>query len=152
MADTQKGIGVVWGVGSIVATGCVINTTTRTGLPQGADFTYESDSAQLTNEDGEVVGMAFYNARGRYTFTIVPSSDAATPSEAEALTNQDAMLVAPGTLMTLTTDGASTVPIGLNSGKYLVEQSRLRRTNTGPTLIEVDVFTYSANDVTATVS
>lgn len=141
MGVIQKGLAVSWGVNGITATGVVI---TSASMMQNADFTRASKKAELLDADGEPAGLAYYDRNETFTISVVPAH---ATTVAGALVNQDAMLVAPGTVVTLT-DTKSTIT---DPTPYLLTESRLRRTNTGASIVEMDMVRYE-NDITSTVT
>jgi len=146
MAATLKGKAAVWGVQGLTFSGVVISATT--GKIQSLDFTKDSDVVQLEDEQGEVVGESFFNAKHVINITVIPIDATAI---ATAQTNLDAMIPAPGTTITIA-DTTSTVTDGTNSGKFSVLSTKLGKTNKGYATIDMQIRQYVANDVTTAIS
>ena len=97
------------------------------------------------------------------TVTAVPA-DRLTPTEADAIINQDAMLPAPGTVIyiqdsnsavtdgTFTTAGPTPGPGVAAAARYVCTGSRLRKTNTSFSVIEMDLVQYDSYDVSVAIT
>ena len=141
MAETLRGVGVIWGVGAMTMSGVVASTD----FVQSADFAWQSEKEELRGNDGEVRGLCYYNSTKTLTITVVPSA-VASGGIAGAVTSAAGMLIDPGTPVTLTDPKSADA-----AGVYILESCRLRRTNNGIALIEMDLIRY-ATDLSATVS
>lgn len=155
---TLKGLAVRWGIPStapgLTATldvvGVIIdsNRATPKGLVQSADLTWTSDKTELTSSLGETVGMAFHKPMKTFTISVIP---AATDTEANAIIEQDKILVAPGTKVVIDDPGCAKTETVPTCSNYIAEGSRLRRTNTGAAVVEIDLVQYFA-DLSATTA
>lgn len=141
---TLKGIGVRWGVGATATVGSVIGTGER----QSADFTYTSNRQELLDETGKRVGVAFVDTEKALTITVVPAGATA----AAAATNADAIVVVPGTAVTITdTHIDASAPVDI-AGAYVAEGSRIRETNNGAMIVEIDLYQASEIASYATIT
>jgi hypothetical protein len=142
MAETIKGVGIVWGVNGISLTAGIVSGTTL-AKTQSFNFDRSADKAEIRDGDGEVCGQAFYNAKRTLSLTVVPTGT----SLANAVTSADAWTPAPGTLITIVdADGA------IVDGNYNLISAKLRGSNTEARMADIELERYEANDVTATIS
>ena len=132
MAVTLKGKGVRWGVGM---TGTIITTS----LAQSGDMTYSSNTAELLDKDGIRVGVAFIDTEKTISITVVPSGATA----AAAATQVDEIVLAPGTAVTITDAHVAAAADVDVAGAYVAEGSRIRETNSGAMLLEIDLYQTS---------
>lgn len=142
MAVTLKGLAVVWGCGNLTMTGVAISSTT--GQFQNYDFSRSSDTAKLSDSNGEHAGRAFFDASRTINVTVIPS-DASTIAQAK--TNLNAMLPAPGTEVTVAdADGAVIDELYPGSGTsiYLCETATLNATNDGPRSITLNLVQHES--------
>ena len=136
MAVTLKGVSVCWGVGMTATVGSVISATS---LRQSADFGYTANTENLLDHEGKRKGMAFIDHERTITITVVPAST----TKAAAAAELDLIVVAPGTEVTITAahdEGDGDIAI---AGSYAAEGSRIRETNNGATLLEIDLYRTS---------
>lgn len=143
MATLQKGLAVNWGVDGVTCTGAVIAAPSSV---QSAELNWSAKKTELLDANGEAVGLAYSDPTKAFTISVIPAHDTLIGNPG-ALATQDAMVVAPGTVVTLT-DTGSTKTTGI---PYLLTESRLRRTNTGAAIVEMDLIAYST-DVTTTIT
>lgn len=143
MAETLKGLGVVWGVGGKTFTGF----STATFKTQSLGLQRTSDKAEIKDEDGEVVGQVFHNEKKVLSLSVVPSG----ASVAAAGTSLDNLMPSIGTTITVTDTTNATVD-GSHTGKYNLLSANLRFVNDGPAVIDMEMEQYVANDVTGAIS
>jgi len=150
MAETLKGLGVVWGCGSYTMTGVVINGTV--GKMQSFDFNRSAEMASIRDPVGDTVGEAYYDAKAEISLNVIPSDASATST---AITNMLAMLPAPGTAVTVVdADGTDTIieKASAHAGAYVCVSSSLNRTNAGPASISMQLKRFDAYDISSTIS
>ena len=145
---TLRGSGIIFGTGVTASAGIIISATT--GFVQSEDFSRQAEKTEVKDGIGDVRTVAYSNLTKSMTVVVVPA-DTATPTTADAVVNADAMLVAPGTIVTIA-DANSTVTDGTHTAKYLLDGCRRRTTNTGEAVVEADLMQYDANDVAVAVS
>ena len=146
MADTLKGCGVSWGTSGVSGTGVVFSSSV--GEMQSTDLARAATTMELRNGDGDVVGMAFSDLKKTFSVSIIPSH---ATTKATARTQMDLMIPAVGEVVTLA-DTSCTVTAGDNAGKYLLDAARVRYTNTGFAVVELDLTQFDANDVAVDVT
>lgn len=135
---TLKGHAVRWGTPGVGATvGVIIGTPSQV---QSTDLTWASSRTELSDATGETVGVAFHNATKTLTISVIP---AATDTEANAIVAQDLMLLTPGTKVTVGDTGCSKTV--LLDADYILESARLRRSNAGAAIVEMDLIQYSTD-------
>jgi len=135
MAATLKGLAVNWGVATTATVGAVIST----GKRQSADFNNSGNIQELLDENGVRVGVAVVESEKTLTITVVPAGATADAASTEA----NAIIPTPGEAVTITSsnvDAGAAVDI---AGAYVAEGSRIRETNTGAMLIEIDLYQAS---------
>lgn len=151
MAVIKNGTGLVWGSDNLTFTGVVINSGT-TGHVQSYDFRRESDMEELRDGDGNVIGAAFYNDSKTLTVTCIPA-DVATPTIAGAEDNMNAMIVQPGTVVTVVDAENGTGAIETsNSGKYVLLDIGINRTNRSMATVSMTIKQWVDNDVAVAIS
>lgn len=146
MSETLKGKGIVWGIGGTLTmaklpSGTIIDSS---DMAQSEDFAWQSEKEEIRSGTGEPGAIAYYNPTKTVTVTVIPSA----ASIADAKTSMDEMLLLAGTGAAITDPASSIVGAPAN---YIVEQTRLRRTNTGAALIEMDLIKYGT-DLSTTIS
>jgi len=144
---TLIGKAVLWG--NELTSAAIISDTT--GIPTDATFSWITDTDELLNASGSLVGKCHYGFGKRFTLTVIPADRTGTPAVATARTNMDALLPAPGTTLTLA-DAHSGVTDATNTGKFQVVRSTLKTVNNGPAVVELEVVQYTAHDITTTVA
>jgi len=167
---TLTGKAAIWGNGVYGATATAMlfgtgATSVKYGIGTGADFERFSDVADLPDNDGNTVGRAYYAHGKRFTVTAVPADRVTAFAESAAQTNAADMLPAPGTVIyitdsnsaitdgTFTTAGPTPGTVGLaTAARYVCTGSRLRKTNTGAAVAELDLIQYDAYDISVEVS
>lgn len=138
MAETVKGVGIVWGVNGITCTAGIVSANNAAQI-QSFNFDRTSDTAQIRNGDGETVGKVFYDGKKVLSLTVIPS--AATLSA--AATSADSWTPAPGTRVVMAdADGA------ILEGAYNLLSAKLRGTNTEARMADIELESFDANDVT----
>lgn len=143
MAETLKGLGIIWGVNGKTFTGF----STATFKTQTLSLNRTADKAEVKNESGEVVGQVFYNEKKALSLSVVPSGS----SIANAGTALDNLLPAIGTTITVADSTNATVD-GHHTGKYNLTSASLRFTNEGVATIDMEMEQFTANDVTGAIS
>lgn len=116
---TQKGIGVVWGIGTT-------NVTAGTGVLRPTQQALGKDIELIEHRDttGEVVGTTTFNATQTLEIDIYPAGSTLAAA-ADAAVN----FPAPGATVALTDSGDSEI-----NGTWLVTASSKRKTNTDKTI------------------
>lgn len=147
---TQRGVGVVFGVSGMTFTGF----GTITGI-HNKNHTYrrESDSKEIRNGDGDVVGKVYYNERRTMTLEVVPAGADINTSQTNAvnLLGFGGTPAPPGTIVTVAEADTQLDPIWEtpHSGAWLLENMEMRRTDTDEALITLELMQYTANVATA---
>lgn len=114
---TQKGIGVVWGIGTTeLSVGSASGKLKHTSQSLGKDI----ELMEHRDESGEVKGVTTFNATQTLELDIYPAG-ATLAAAADALVN----FPAPGSTVTLTDSGDTEI-----DGVWLVTASSKRKTNT----------------------
>lgn len=147
MAETVKGVGVFWGIGSsFAAAGTGISTTgSPTLLPQSVDFDADSERVDIADYKGETVGAVFFNQKQTLRIEVIPT--AATIANAKGA----AILPEPGTLVTIT-DTADTEVSGTNSGKYIFIRGSKRRSNKDVVRLTFELEQFLGSDISTTIA
>jgi hypothetical protein len=147
MAETIKGVGVFWGIGSsFVAAGTGISTTGSPTLrPQSVDFGVESERVDISDYKGETVGAVFFNQKHTLSMEVIPT--AATIANAKGAS----ILPEPGTLVTIT-DTDDTEASGTHSGKYLFIRGSKRRSNKDVVRLTFELEQFLGSDISSTVA
>lgn len=149
MSITYAGAAVVFGAGNISsASGLIISSTTV--RVQSNDFTRDGESVELLDEVSDCIGIATFNKKKSLTIVGVPWHATVKQSSAgvaaSAAANMNAACPAPGVIAVIT-DADGSIIDGDFGAKYSVISSRVRRTNNGPAMIEVDLEQFDAYDV-----
>jgi hypothetical protein len=125
MAESQRGVGVVWG---ITTTGAAY-TGSGTLRHQSQSFARSSDMEETRDELGEVINVTAYNQQQEIQLTVVPSG--ATMAAAKASN----IVPVPGEKLTITD---ADVSLGGGSTKdYMVVSATMNKTNNGKATIEI---------------
>lgn len=146
MAEVIKGLGIRWGAQGITMTAGIVSSSNGQKV-QSIDFERTSDKGEIKNDLGEVVGQVFYNGKRVLRLTVIPSG----ATIAAAQTSVDAHLIAPGTKITVA-DANGAVIDGAHSGGYNLLSAKMRGQNTEGVMVDIEMETYDANDVTATIA
>lgn len=143
MAETVKGVGVFWGIGSSFAmAGTGISGTHR---PQSVDFDADSERVDIADYKGETVGAVFFNQKQTLRVEVIPT--AATIAAAKT----GSILPEPGALVTIT-DTADTEVSGTNSGKYIFVRGSKRRSNKDVVRLTFELEQYLGSDISTTIA
>ena len=149
MAVTQKGVGVVWGVGNLTFTGITIETA---GKIQSYDFTRDSEVNALKDTEGETVGEQYFDRKRTLNLQVVPSSTTIALAKAALVT----LLPEPGTVVTLADTDAVGTPLESvtdnTTGKYVVVSAKVGRSNTGFATVDMALKSFDARDVATTIT
>ena len=151
MAVTLKGLGVVWGVGTVGATASAAIIDSDKAKVQSAQFGKSAGESLLKDEKGETVGAAIFNKRHEFTITCIPVDPDTATGIADAKVNLQALLPAIGTKVTIT-DSESTIVDGTHSGEYIVTAVSNGRTNNGFATITMSLRQYVATNISATIT
>ena len=145
---TIKGVGLRFGTG-LTATGIVI--AENGGAVQSSNVDRTADKAELRDKNNDVIGVVYSNLMKTIRITVKPM-DSATPTEADAKTNLDAMLKAAGTTMVLTAYDNSANVIAEHSGNFNVDATHLVESIGEVAAVEIEATQHDANDTTAAVA
>lgn len=117
---TQKGIGVVWGIGTA-------NLTAGQGLLRPTQQSLGKDVELIEHRDtvGEVKGLTTFNSTTTLEMDVYPADNASIADAEDAAEN----FPAPGTPVTLTDTTDSEI-----NGEWLVITSTKRKTNNDKTI------------------
>ncbi len=148
MAEVQKGIAVRWGVSGITFTG--ITLASDASKLQSLEFNRTSDKHEVKDSAGEVAAQIFYNHKKSVTITVIPAAiTGAHISDANG--NILAWLPAPGTTLTAV-DTAGAFIDAASAATYNVISAKARLSNDGPTVCDLEIERYDANEVTGTAN
>lgn len=134
---TQKGIGVVWGIGTT-------NVTAGTGVLRQTQQALSKDIELIEHRDttGEVVGTTTFNATQTLELDVYPAGTTLAGA-ADAAVN----FPVPGTTVALTDSGDSEI-----NGTWLVTASSKRKTNTDKTIGTISCKKWAGVSNYATIS
>lgn len=143
MALSQKGFGVVWGVSGVTVSGysgtAYYNVST-------ANSERGSARKEILDGNGELIGQVFYDARKKFSISVVPTFNSATGGLAGAKASMDALTPAPGTAITIAdSDGT------IFDGVYSCLSAKLNRSNTGEATIDMELELSEVNSGATTV-
>lgn len=127
MAETQRGVGVVWGI----TTSSTPFTGTGTFRHQSQQFSRTSDSDETRDSDGDVINVTTYNQQEELQMTVVPSGATLVAARSSNI------VPTPGSRVqiidTLDTEVGASSP-----GKdYMVVSASKSKSNTGKSTIEM---------------
>ena len=132
-----------WGVGNGTS---LTGTGVATMLIQSAEFTPAATRADIMDEKGGTVGVAFANATNRLTVEGLVTGDNLADAKAQALETPS-----PGTVVTVA-DTDDTEIVGEHTGKWFVVEATKRKVNTDMVRMSIQLEQIVATDVTATVA
>jgi hypothetical protein len=142
MAETIRGVGVVWGLGSdFSATGTGVGTF----LPQGADFEVEADEVEIPDYKGETIGEIFLNEKNTLKMEVIPKGTTL------ALARAANVLPSPGAVITVVDTNDAEIA-GATTTAYLFIRGSKRKSVKDVVKLNFELKRYVANDVTATVA
>lgn len=153
MAELNKGIGIKWGVAGITFAAGIVSTNDGQHV-QSLNLNLTSDSQEVRNNIGEVVGKVYYNGRKELSISVIPSALTATNTKLKAKQSLYAHMLPPGTTVQLAdpSDDEPDNPIDKTfAGNFNVVSSRMGLTNTGIAVVDLELETFVDNDVTAAV-
>lgn len=135
---TQKGIGVVWGIGTSNL------TTTGTGIlrPNRQGLSDTQETSEHRDENGEVKGVTLFNRTKTVTLDVYPAG-ATLANAAAALTNRPA----PGDVITLV-DSTDTQL----AGDYLVTGVEVNKEPTSKVAFTITAIRHSGVSSYTTIS
>ncbi len=142
MAETIRGVGVVWGIGSDFA---VTATGMGTFLPQGVDFDTDAEEVEIADYKGETVGEIFFNEKDTLKMEVIPKGTSI------ALAKAANILPSPGAVVTVV-DTNDTEIAGATTTAYLFIRGSKRKSAKGAVTLNFELKRYIANNVTATIS
>jgi L-asparaginase/Glu-tRNA(Gln) amidotransferase subunit D len=149
MAETIKGVGVFWGIGSSFAmAGTGIPTTgTPTLRPQSIDFGVEAERVDIADYKGETVGSVFFNQKQTLSIEVIPTAGTIANAKGASI------LPEPGALVTITdTVDTELSEAASQSGKYIFIRGSKRRSNKDVVRLTFELEQYLANDISGTVA
>jgi hypothetical protein len=142
MAETIRGVGVVWGLGSdFSATGTGVGTF----LPQGADFEVEADEVEIPDYKGETIGEIYLNEKNTLKMEVIPKGTTL------ALARAANVLPSPGAVITVVDTNDAEIA-GATTTAYLFIRGSKRKSVKDVVKLNFELKRYVANDVTATVA
>lgn len=142
MAETIRGVGVVWGIGSsFTATGIGIGTF----LPQGVDFDTDAEEVEISDYKGETIGEVFFNEKDTLKMEVIPKGTSI------ALAKAANILPSPGSVVTVV-DTDDTEIAGATTTAYLLIRASKRKTPKGVAVLNFEMKRYAANNVTGTIT
>ena len=147
MAETIKGAGVFWGIGtSFVAAGTGIGTTGGTNNPQSVKFSVEAEKRiKVDNSQGETIAEAFANQMQKMTIDVIPTGTTIAIAKAQSI------LPEPGAVVTIT-DTDDPEAAALNSGKYIFISGTKNRSNGDVVKMTFELEQYVARDLSTTIT
>lgn len=122
---TQKGIAVIWGVGS---TTNISNFGTY--KLQSRDYSRKAEKAQIKDENGETKGIVFYEYTERATFRYIPNNTSGSA----------VVLVLPAIGDSFSIPDATATQI--SGAGWIVEDAGFKATNEGPLAADVEGWRY----------
>lgn len=127
MAETQRGVGVVWGI----STSGVTYSGSGTLRHQSQQFSRSADSDETRDELGEVINVTTYNQQQELQLTVVPSGSTMAAAKSSNI------VPVPGEKI-LIIDSVDTEVGAASPGKeYMVVSASKSKSNTGKTTIEI---------------
>ena len=140
MAETLKGKGVRWGAQTTLGTGIVV-AAPGVAYTQSGDFSITPNKQDFLNQYGQKIGHAYVDYEKTMTITVLPTATGATAIADVKKAFAD-LLPLPGDPLVLGNDSTAWIDTGTNA-EWVVMGARVRETNTGPVLIEIDVMGHS---------
>lgn len=129
MAETQRGVGVVWGI----STTDVNYTGSGTLRIQSETFNRTADSDETRDEYGEVINVTTYNQQQELQLSVVPSGS----TMAAAKTSN--IVPTPGEKISIVDADDTTIGAASSGKDYMVVSASMNKTNTGKTTIEMTI-------------
>jgi len=117
-------------------------------MRQSADLSINPNRQEMLNENGQKVGLAYIDYEKTVTITVIPARTGAT-AILDSASEAAALLPKAGTGVTLT--NAGTAHIATTFKDWVLIGSRVRETNNGPLMIEMDLRWLSGISGTNTV-
>jgi hypothetical protein len=142
MAETIRGVGVVWGIGSDFA---VTGTGIGTFLPMDVDFEVEAERVEIPDYKGEDVCNIWFNLKNRIRLNVRPKGTSITLAKAANI------IPDPGTPATVI-DSADSEIAGATSTRYVVVRASKRKSTKDTVTIVMELERSAVNDITADVS
>lgn len=137
----QKGIGVVWGIGTTdLAAGTGVLRLT------GENYSRDKEFVEHRGTDGEHVGVTSFGGTTTLELDVYPASDTASPTLAEAV-NANINLPTVGATVTLTDSADTDI-----AGDWLCVAVGKRKTNTDKTVATVSLKRWTGISSYTTVS
>lgn len=143
MAETIKGLGVMWGVKGLTFTGL----GTATSKAQSLSLERNAQMSEVLDDAGDAVTQVFHNLKKKLTLKVCPTGT----SVAQAGAHLDLLVPAPGSTVTVADSTNATVD-GTNSGKYNVLRAAFDKGNTIATMVDMELEQAEANDLTTAVA
>ena len=132
-----------WGVGTGTS---VAGTGVATMLIQSAEFTPAATRADIMDEKGGTVGVAFANAVNRLSIEGLVTGTTLADAKAQAASTPP-----PGTVVTVDDDDDTEI-VGEHSGKWFVVEATKRKVNSDMVRMTLQLEQVVATDVTTAVT
>lgn len=142
MAVAQKGVGVVWGVDGVTYTGFSVGSEPAC-KNTSVNGEKTAQRREILDGNGELAGQVFYDARRKFSISVIPSGT----TMAIAKANVNKYLPAIGTVITVV-DGDNTI----FDGDYSLLSAKLNRSNTGEATIDMELEMSEVNTATTAIS
>lgn len=148
MAETIKGFGLRWGLGTftVTATGFLADATSAMRT-QSVELGFEAKlKVDVDANNGDTVARVYANQAR----TVGIEAHITADTIAHAKTSD--VIPAPGTLVTVTAaDDTQMSSAGLNTGKYTLESAKKVYSNKTVMVVRLELEALT-NDITATIS
>lgn len=139
---TQRGIGVVWGIGTT-------NITAGTGLLRhtGQSLSRDVEMVEHRGTDGDFIGVTTFAGTKTLELDVYPAGDAGGSGDIAKAVNANVNIPAPGSTVTLTDSADSDI-----AGTWLVTASGKRKTNTDKTVVTLSLKQWNTVASYTTIS
>lgn len=132
MGATIKGRAVKWSVGDIAFTAGI--SATGGFFTQSTNVQRVSEKSDIKDNGGTIRAQVFHGFKKTLSLTVIPASTSGANTVANAVTNADALLPAPGTLITITDDSGTII-----DDNYNLISAREGRTVDGVATIDLEL-------------
>lgn len=150
--STTSAKAVVWGVDGITYSGITFDSTdTDPYLNQQAEVRRTASRKEIPDDIGDVVCHVFYKQQKTVSIDVIPTGT----TLAKALNNLNDLCAAPGTIITIADTDADTDESlfdGANSGKFILIESSVTRSNESEARIRMELVQDVDNDTAVAVS
>ena len=146
MAETIKGAGVFWGIGSsFVCAGLSIDAGAKL-RPQSVNQTVQAGVDQeIVDYKGEAAARVFANQKRTLRIEVIPTADTIAHAKGASL------LPGIGSIVTIT-DADDTSASGTNTGKYIFISGESARTVNDALKLTFNIEQYLHADLSTTIS